>query len=66
MTTVSFDKDTTLFGWAAPFDPYDPTLPVSVSLPATDQYAAMTVVRGCRLSSLIWALQLRGMDKPGE
>lgn len=61
----AFDPKTIMFGWGRPFDPYDPALPVSVSLPATDKYAAMTLARGCRLSSSIWALQLRGMEELG-
>jgi len=61
---MNIDPDTTLFGWARPFDPYDPELPVSVELRGTD--ASLLISKGCKLSTLIAALQLRGMEKPDE
>lgn len=62
---MNIDPDTTLFGWARPFDPYDPKLPVGVEVRNLDT-GKLVIGAGCKLSTLITALQLRGMEKPSD
>lgn len=65
ISTLSFDRDAALFGWSRPFDLYDPKLPISVAVTGGG-YADVTITAGCKLSTLIAALQARGMEKPGD
>ncbi len=65
MADISFDTDTAMFGWAAPFDIYNPELPVSVRVSGACPGPDLIITAGCRLSTLLAALQLRGMEKPG-
>jgi hypothetical protein len=62
---MNINPDATLFGWARPFDPYDPELPVTVEVRNTDS-GVLIISKGCKLSTLVAALQSRGMEKPGD